>query len=227
MTAFDVRDETIRERKGDVMVLRVSGKNLDIGESLQAHARERVGAALAKYFDREATGHVTLQPDGSAFRADMVLHLPAGITLQSEGHAHDPYATVNQAVEHLEKRLRRHKRRLKDRHAHRGRSDDTAFDTAGPDEAGDGTVVAYRTLAAPAGEEVEADFSAVVVAESGVAVRRMSVSAAVLELDMSGAQVLMFRASAGGELNVVYRRSDGHIGWIDPSKPAAGLAERA
>ena len=207
------------------MVLRVSGKNLDIGESLQVHARERVGAALAKYFDREATGHVTLQPDGSAFRADMVLHLPAGITLQSEGHAHDPYATVNQAVERLEKRLRRHKRRIKDRHAaHRGRSD-----ASGPVPAADegDDLVSYRTLAAPAGEEVAPDFSAVVVAESGVAVRRMSVSAAVLELDMSGAQVLMFRTGGDGELNVVYRRSDGHIGWIDPSKPAAGLAERA
>ena len=205
------------------MVLRVSGKNLDIGESLQVHARERVGAALAKYFDREATGHVTLQPDGSAFRADMVLHLPAGITLQSEGRAHDPYATV----EHLEKRLRRHKRRIKDRHAQRDRSDGTAFDAAGPDHAGDETLVAYRTLAAPSGEEVAPDFSPLVVAESGVALRRMSVSAAVLELDMSGARVLLFRASAEGELNVVYRRSDGHVGWIDPSKPAAGLAERA
>ena len=209
------------------MVLRVSGKNLDIGESLQAHARERVGAALAKYFDREATGHVTLQPDGSAFRADMVLHLPAGITLQSEGHAHDPYATVNQAVERLEKRLRRHKRRIKDRHAaHRARPVDGGRDAAGEDEDGD-ALVSYRTLAAPAGEDVPQDFSATVVAESGVAVRRMSVSAAVLELDMSGAPVLMFRTSGDSELNVVYRRSDGHIGWIDPSKPAGGLAERA
>ena len=207
------------------MVLRVSGKNLDIGESLQVHARERVGAALAKYFDREATGHVTLQPDGSAFRADMVLHLPAGITLQSEGHAHDPYATVNQAVERLEKRLRRHKRRIKDRHAaHRGRSEASAAPAADEE---DDAMVSYRTLAAPAGEEVAPDFSAVVVAESGVSVRRMSVSAAVLELDMSGAQVLMFRSGGNGDLNVVYRRSDGHIGWIDPSKPAAGLAERA
>ena len=207
------------------MVLRVSGKNLDIGESLQVHARERVGAALAKYFDREATGHVTLQPDGSAFRADMVLHLPAGITLQSEGHAHDPYATVNQAVERLEKRLRRHKRRIKDRHAaHRGRAEAAG---SGPvEEEDDEALVAYRTLAAPGGEEVAPDFSAVVVAESGVAVRRMSVSAAVLELDMSGAQVLMFRTGGDGEFNVVYRRSDGHIGWIDPTKPASGLAER-
>ena len=208
------------------MVLRVSGKNLDIGESLQVHARERVGGALAKYFDREATGHVTLQPDGSAFRADMVLHLPAGITLQSEGHAHDPYATVNQAVERLEKRLRRHKRRLKDRGAHRGRPDATLSAAPEPDDAAEAPRVSYRTLEAPEGEEVAPDFSATVVAESSVAVRTLSVSAAVLELDMSGAQLLMFRPSAAGELNVVYRRSDGHIGWIDPARPAGGLAER-
>ena len=208
------------------MLLRVSGKNLDIGESLRVHARERVGAAIAKYFDREATGHVTLQPDGSAFRADMVLHLPAGITLQAEGHAHDPYATVNQAVERLEKRLRRHKRRMQDRGAtQRGRAAGAAGEASVPDE--DAPLVAHRTLEAPDGEEVASDFSAVVVAESGVALRRMSVSAAVLELDMSGAQVLMFRPSGSGEPNVVYRRSDGHIGWIDPSKPAGGLAERA
>jgi ribosomal subunit interface protein len=207
------------------MVLRVSGKNLDIGESLQTHARERVRAALAKYFDREATGHVTLQPDGSAFRADMVLHLPAGITLQSEGHAHEPYATVNQAVERLEKRLRRHKHRLKDRGAQRSRPEAAPAGASGADDHV-GAMVSYRTLEAPDEEEVEADFSATVVAESGVAVRTLSVSAAVLELDMSGAQLLMFRSSAAGELNVVYRRSDGHIGWIDPSKPAGGLAER-
>lgn len=207
------------------MALRVSGKNLDIGESLQVHARERVGAALTKYFDREATGHVTLQPDGSAFRVDMVLHLPAGITLQAEGHAHDPYATVNQAVERLEKRLRRHKRRLKDRGAGRGRPEATVVE-AGPDDRAEAEMVSYRTLEAPAGEEVEPDFNATVVAESGVAVRTLSVSAAVLELDMSGVQVLMFRPTASGELNVVYRRSDGHIGWIDPTKPARALADR-
>jgi ribosomal subunit interface protein len=207
------------------MGLRVSGKNLDIGEALQLHARERVGAALAKFFDREAAGHVTLQPDGSAFCADLVLHLPAGITLQSEGYAHEPYAAVNQAVDRLERRLRRHKSRIKDRHAaQKGRQSGEARDAAAPDE----LMVAYRTLEAPDGEDLGQDFSATVVAESGVAIRRMSVSAAVLELDLSGRQVLMFRTTSEGELNVVYRRGDGHIGWIDPSKPAAeGLAERA
>ncbi len=200
------------------MSLRVSGKNLDIGESLQQHARERVGAALAKYFDREATGHVTLQPDGSGLRADMVLHLPAGITLQAEGHGHEPYATVNQAVERLEKRLRRHKRRIKDRHAaHKAR----------PEEAASVPLVADHVIEAPAGEEMSPDFDAVVVAEHSVRLRRLSVSAAVMELDMSGVQVLMFRHAQTAELNVVYRRADGHIGWIDPSKAEGGLAESA
>lgn len=200
------------------MSLRVSGKNLDIGESLQQHARERVGTALAKYFDREATGHVTLQPDGSGLRADMVLHLPAGITLQAEGHGHDPYATVNQAVERLEKRLRRHKRRIKDRHAaHKARPDDV---TSTPR-------VADHVIEAPVDEEMAPDFAAVVVAEHSVALRQLSVSAAVMELDMSGVQVLMFRHASTSELNVVYRRPDGHIGWIDPSKAEGGLAEPA
>ena len=196
------------------MMLRVSGKNLEIGESLRLHAREKVGAAIEKYFDREATGHMTLQPDGSGLRADMVLHMPPGITLQSEGHGHDPYSTVNQAVERLEKRLRRHKRRIKDRHAgHKAR----------PETSDDG-YVAHHTIEAPEGEDVEPDFAATVVAESGVALKQMTVSAAVLELDMSGTQVLLFRHAQTAELNVVYRRPDGHIGWIDPSKSVAGPA---
>ena len=201
------------------MLLRVSGKNIDIGESLQEHVRDKVGAAIAKYFDREATGHVTIQPDGSGFRSDLVLHLPAGITLQAEGHGHDPYATMNQAVERLEKRLRRHKQRIKDRHsAHKGRSEEASY--------ADDVAQNYR-IEAPADDEVASDFHATVVAEGKVALRQMSVSAAVMELDMSGVQVLVFRHSNTDDLNVVYRRSDGHIGWIDPSKTAGGLAEQA
>ncbi len=200
------------------MLLRVSGKNIDIGESLQEHVREKVGAAIAKYFDREASGHVTIQPDGSGFRSDLVLHLPAGITLQAEGHGHDPYATMNQAVERLEKRLRRHKQRIKDRHAaHKGRSEEASR--------ADEIAQNYR-IEAPADEELASDFNATVVAEGKVALRQMSVSAAVMELDMSGVPVLVFRHSQSDALNVVYRRADGHIGWIDPSKSAGGLAER-
>ena len=200
-------------------MLRVSGKNLEIGEALQAHARVRVGAAIARYFDREAVGHMTLQPDGSGLRADMVLHMRSGITLQSEGRGHDPYATVNQAVERLETRLRRHKRRITDRHAAHKARPDTA-------EADDG-YVAHHRIEAPEGEEVEAEFAAVVVAEPGVPLRQMTVSAAVLELDLSGVPVLLFRHAQTAEINVVYRRSDGHVGWIDPSKPGEGPARAA
>ena len=201
------------------MLLRVSGKNIDIGESLQEHVREKVGAAIAKYFDRDATGHVTIQPDGSGFRSDLVLHLPAGITLQAEGHGHDPYATMNQAVERLEKRLRRHKQRIKDRHAaHRGRSEEASQT--------DDVAQNYR-IEAPADEDVASDFHPTVVAEGKVSLRQMSVSAAVMELDMTGVQVLVFRHSNSDTLNVVYRRADGHIGWIDPSNSAGRLAEQA
>ncbi len=162
---------------------------------------------------------MTIQPDGSGFLSDLVLHLPAGITLQAEGHGHDPYATMNQAVERLEKRLRRHKQRIKDRHAaHKGRPEDAS---RADDVAHD-----YK-IEAPADDEVASDFNATVVAEGQVALRQMSVSAAVMELDMSGVPVLLFRHSQSDALNVVYRRADGHIGWIDPSKSAGGLAERA
>lgn len=126
------------------MSTRVSGKNLEIGESLRRHAIERIGGATAKYFDREAVGHLTLQPDGSGFRADLVLHLPAGVTLQAEGHGHDAYGTVNQAVEHLESRLRRHKRRLEGRHAApRGRAAAEARETV---PAGDAPVDASSLI---------------------------------------------------------------------------------
>lgn len=198
------------------MVLRVSGKNLDIGDSLRDHAHERVRAALGRYFDGEPSGHVTVQPEGSSFRVDMVLHLPTGMTLQAEGRAHDPYAVVNQAAERIERRLRRYKTRLHGRHP-------------APPEPGGGSEPELATsyvIEAPGDEEVEGEFSPVVVAETKTALRPMSVSAAVLELDLSGGPVLVFRHATTAAVNVVYRRSDGHIGWIDPSGAGARPAGR-
>lgn len=200
------------------MSFRVSGKNLDIGSALQDHARARVSAMIGKYFDGQVSGHVTIEPEGSGFRADMFIHLTNGITLQAEGRAHDPYASFDQAGERIEKRLRRHKRRLKDRHA------------AGPPATNAGSqppdTVASYVIEAPGEEEIALDFHAVVVAESKAALKSLSVSAAVLELDMSGAQLLFFRHSSSAEVNVVYRRADGHIGWIDPSGAPDGAPDR-
>jgi ribosomal subunit interface protein len=98
------------------MPLRISGKNLDIGEALRQRVDEKVEAAIAKYFDGSVNGHAVITPDGSGFYTDCTLHLASGVTLQAEGRAHDPYASVDQAVDRIEKQLRRYKRRLKEHH---------------------------------------------------------------------------------------------------------------
>ena len=96
------------------MPLRVSGKNLDIGESLRTHVLEKVQALIARYFDGKVTGHVVISPEGSAFRTDCSLHLSSGMNLQSEGRAHEPYASFEQAADKIERRLRKYKKRLKE-----------------------------------------------------------------------------------------------------------------
>ncbi|MEA2857276.1 MAG: hypothetical protein QOH98_1597 [Methylobacteriaceae bacterium] len=98
------------------MPLRISGKNLDIGEALRQHITEKIEAAASKYFDGSINGHVVITPEGSGYYADCTLHLDSGVTLQAEGRAHDPYASFDQAAERIEKQLRRYKRRLKDHH---------------------------------------------------------------------------------------------------------------
>ena len=197
------------------MGLRVSGKNFDIGEAMRQHVHDRVAAAAGKYFDGSVTGHVIVEHEGSGYRADCTLHLTSGITIQVEGRAHDPYMSFDQAADRLEKRLRRYKRRLKDHHAG---GDDEAAVVPTEGVADEADVVADYMIEAPDAEaSEEAEFHAVVVAEQTAALRTMPVAAAVLELDFTGAPVLVFRHASSGRVNVVYRRSDGNIGWIDPS----------
>jgi ribosome hibernation promoting factor len=198
------------------MAFRVSGKNLDIGSALQDHARSRVAAIIGKYFDGEVSGHVTLEPEGSGYRADMFVQLANGVTLQADGRAHDPYPCFEQAAERIESRLRRHKRRLKDRH-----TSTTVNGSARPD-----AVAASYVIEAPDENDIAPDFNATVVAETKTLLKHLSVSAAVLELDMTGAPLLVFRHSSTAQVNVVYRRADGHIGWIDPSGLSNRLPER-
>ncbi len=184
------------------MSLRVSGKNMNIGEALRTHISQRLEQTAAKYFDGGVSGHVTIAPEGSGYRADINLHLTSGAVLQADGRAQEPYATFDQSAERLEKRLRRYKERLKshhDGHAHEA-----------PE------VVPYQVIEALDEESVApAEFSPAVVAETTTRLRRLSVSAAVLDLDLTGAPVLVFRHANTGRVNIVYRRSDNNIGWID------------
>lgn len=187
------------------MPFRVSGKNLDLGEALRERISERIAETMNKYFDGGYSGHVTLARDGFGFRTECAIHLDSKITLHAEGAAADAYASADQAASRIEKRLRRYHRRLKDHRA--ARSDSAAAIDA-----------ASYIIAAPGhDEDVAVDgFTPVIIAESTTTLKQLSVSDAVTELDLTGAPVLVFRHAAHGGINVVYRRPDGHFGWIDP-----------
>src|SRR5690348_637634 len=191
------------------MPFRVSGKNLDIGEALRERVNARVAEAMAKYFDGGFSGHVTVGKDGFGFRTECAIHLDSGVTLHTEGMAADAYASADQAALRIEKRLRRYKRRLKGRAA-----------TAAPGEGGNSgnSDMPSYVIAAPDfdSEEEMSDFSPVIIAESTSTLEPLSVSEAVLELDMTGARVVVFRHAATGRVNMVYRRGDGNVGWVDP-----------
>jgi ribosomal subunit interface protein len=197
------------------MPLRISGKNINIGEALRTHVSERLNAATGKYFDGSVAGHVTIEPEGSGYRTDCTLHLASGVTLQAEGRAQEVYASFDQTAARIESRLRRYKRKLKDRN---GGARETALK---------GEPIRYTVLSAP--DEVEDapsehEFKPAVVAESDRLLQKLSVSAAVLELDLTGAPVLAFRHATSDRVNVIYRRLDGNIGWIDPTGGEKGSA---
>ena len=197
------------------MSFRISGKNLDIGDALRERVNARIAEVLAKYFDGGYSGHVTVARDGFGFRTECAIHLDSGITLHTEANAADAYASADQAALRIENRLRRYKRRLKDRHAARV--------NGGAGEPAAGIDAASYVLEAPShdGEDEVAEFNPVIIAESATVLKQLSVSDAVMELDMTGAPVVVFRHASHGRVNLVYRRPDGNVGWIDPSRDPA------
>ena len=192
------------------MPFRISGKNITVGEALRERVNARVAEALAKYFDGGYSGHVTIGKDGFGFLTECVIHLDSGIVLQAEAMAADAYASADQAAIRIEKRLRRYHRRLKDHHL--ARADGAAVNAAPAISA------PSYVIAAPEheSEEEPTGFNPVIIAESTTTLKRLSVSEAVTELDMTGVPVIVFRHAGHGRVNLVYRRADGHIGWIDP-----------
>jgi ribosomal subunit interface protein len=191
------------------MALRVSGKNIDIGESLRNQIISRLSGAVKRYFDGGVTGHVIVEPEGTGFRTDCTLHLSSGVTLQADGMAHDAYFSADKAAERIEKRLRRYNRRLKDRSAQQNGTNNSAWNLDVP-------AYVIQTPDDDFDDEGEGAFNPVVIAEVKKNMRTMAVSDAVLDLDLTGAPVLVFRHAGSGRVNIVYRRTDGNIGWIDP-----------
>ncbi|HWP27535.1 MAG TPA: ribosome-associated translation inhibitor RaiA [Xanthobacteraceae bacterium] len=190
------------------MPFRVSGKNIDVGEALRERIGARIAEALQKYFDGGYSGHATVARDGYGFRTECAVHLDSGVTLHADAQAADAYASADRAALRIEKRLRRYHRRLKEHHArHNNQKAALAAALSAPS----------YVIAAPEEESEEeiTEFNPVIIAESTTALKRLSVSEAVMELDFTGAPVMVFRHAGHGRVNIVYRRADGHIGWID------------
>lgn len=195
--------------------LRVTGHGVDLGESLRGRVEERMAATLGKYLDvhmnDSCSGHVTMRRDGAAYRTDCVLHLVSGLTIEAVGAAHDARSSFEQTADKLETRLRRYKHRLK-QHA-TGPGDAAAIEAA------------YAVFAAPRDDDDGDDLDdgethPPIVAESTRTLQRRTVGEAVTALDMTGSPVVVFVNAGTGRVNVVYRRSDGAIGWVDPQVTA-------
>lgn len=194
------------------MPLRITGKNVDIGQALREYITSKVADELGKYYDGTYTGHVVVQKEGAVFIVDCSIQLASGSGLQSRGEGHEPYPAADKAVERIGKRMRRYKRKLK---SYKG-GESMAGDQSPDSPHRDLTAHAY-VFAAVDVDEVAEDFAPTVVAETTQSIRNLSVSDAVQDLDLSGAPVVVFRNAGTGALNVVYRRVDGNIGWIDPA----------
>jgi ribosomal subunit interface protein len=185
------------------MALRISGKNINIGEALRSHVRTRINTAISKFSAGPISGHVTIEPEGSGFRADCTLHLISGMTLQVEAEAHEPYASFNRAADRIEERLRRYKRKIRNKHGVSEIPQDIEVQSPVTDD--------FHGL--ERGSQGEP--SPAVIAEPRSCMKQMTVSSAVLELDLTNVPVVVFRHVADGRPNIVYRRADGNIGWID------------
>jgi len=182
------------------MPLRVTGKNLDIGDVLRAQAEAKINEAVAKYAEGKYSGHITVAKDGLGFKTDCTIHLDHGPDLHVTGEAADAYTSLTVAVERIAKQLRRFKRRRSD---HSGNAGGPPM-VAAPDEGEDEVDVVETTTA-----------GAVVVAEAVADARSMTVLGAVAAFEAGKSPVLVFRNAGTGRVNVLYRRPDGHYGWVD------------
>lgn len=188
------------------MRIQVNGKQMDIGEALRSHVEIRLNEAVGKYFDRPVDAVVTFWRDRHEYVSDASVHLSTGLTVQAKAKADEIYASFEGSVDRMEKQLRRYKRRLKDHHR----------DRPSPIEAiGAPSYILARDEEGAGYAEPES-LQPVIVAEMEMRVPFLSVGEAVMQMELAGAPLLVFRNEAHGGVNVVYQRDDGNIGWIDP-----------
>jgi ribosomal subunit interface protein len=192
-------------RKGGIMRYQISGKQIDIGEALQTHVKSEIGEIVEKYAQRPTDATVVFSRAAHELACEAVIHLSTGMTAQARGHAVDIYAAFESAREKLDKQLRRYKRRLRNHHA--DRQEPVEF----------GAASAYILAPADEVDEEEApSLQPIVIAEMETKIPALTVGEAVMQLELTTHKFLVFRNEGHGQVNVVYRRDDGNIGWIDP-----------
>ncbi len=200
------------------MAIQLTGKNVQASEAFKDYITAKLSESLEKYIGPEISGHIRLEKERGRFRTDCSLLLKTGLLLESHGEGADAYASADAAVERMDKRLRRYKRRLKSHHNHH--QSRTIEQSVREYTANDFTVRADE-------DEVDAEVhhdvlpAPVIIAEAERAVPEVAVSEAVMQLDLTDRPFLVFRNASHGGINVVYRREDGHIGWIDTAKETA------
>ena len=189
------------------MRYQISGKHIDVGDALSTHVKDELGAALEKYANRPTDAQVIFSRNAHEYVCEATVHLSTGLTAQAKAAATGIYAAFDACCAKMEKQLRRYKRRLKDHHRERPQP----VEVTG----------ASSYILAPEGDDSEPDtLQPVIVAETQTQIPALSVGEAVMQLELAGAPVLVFRNEARQGVNVVYRREDGNIGWIEPEDSA-------
>ncbi len=189
------------------MRYQISGKQIDIGDALRAHVRSELGEVVQKYAERPTESQVVFSRDSNEYVCEALVHLSTGLTTQASAHAFDIYASFDLCRDKIEKQMRRYKRRLKDHHKDR----ETPVDSL--------SASAYILAGSgPESEDSEPDsLQPIIVAEMETRINSLSVGEAVMQMELNGAPLLVFKNERHEGLNVVYKREDGNIGWIDPS----------
>ncbi len=187
------------------MRYQISGKQIDIGEALQTHVEAELGSIVSKYAQRPTDANVIFSKSAHEYVCEATVHLSTGLTSTARAHATEIYAAFDQCGEKMDKQLRRYKRRLKDHH--KDRTDPVEL------------IGASSYILASGTEENESEpesLQPIIVAEMETKIASLSVGEAVMQMELAGAPVLVFNNEGGQGINVVYRRDDGNIGWIDP-----------
>ena len=192
------------------MRYQISGKQIDIGAALQTHVETEMGETLAKYAGRPTEAYIVFSKSGHEHVAESVVHLSMGLTVQATGKDPEIYAAFDACCEKMDKQLRRYKRRLKDHQ--RDRPD--------PVEVSGGGSYILAATKDDSDEDEQVSDAPVIVAETEAKIPSISVSEAVMQMELANSHVMVFRNEKQGRINVVYKRDDGNIGWIDPHDAA-------